>query len=114
MECGDVSAGGARVWVAMMGDWARCGVGEGMRECWISFTVSTTVVSSIVLDGFCEGDEAMCVVDDEGGWWDKLCGSCRGGIGCEEDGGVRGDGVGAGGVEENCMDGIRCVFCSGG
>ncbi len=106
MECGDVSAGGARVWVAMMGDWARCGVGEGMRECWVSFTVSTTVVSSIVLGRFCDGDEAMCVVDDEGeSWWHKLCGSWREGVGCDEDGDVRGDGVGAGGVEKNCMDG---------
>ncbi len=96
-----------------MGDWARCGVGDGMRECWVSFTVSTpAVVSSTVLDRFCEGDEAMCVVDDEGeSWWHKLCGSCRGEFGFEEDGGVRGDGVGAGGVEENCMDGTVCVLC---
>ncbi len=76
-----------------------------MRECWVSFTVLSAALSCS-----CEGDSDMWVVDAGGdGESDRLCLSSFGKIGDEEDGGVKGDGVGAGGVEGNCIDGDDCV-----
>lgn len=77
-----------------------------MRECWVSFIMlRAALVTSAVLSCSSEGDRDICVCDVESKVEsNRVCLSCSGESGDEEGGGVRGDGVGAGGVEETCID----------